>query len=175
MDPLFVADLDILKKKLRLSGLVEDTDGDVVFQEALATVRRGFYDRLGLSLIDEILDTTFTEEPATREEYRRLLANVVEAKWTRLQCLRTMPVVFMDGSGDTQEQWNKEAAFRQGPLSDREWKRLEKDLEDALVLLAGGKQNSTWGFATIEPYCDTPTVGGQLWARYKLVWTQETL
>lgn len=174
-DPLFVVDLDTLKQKLRLTGIVADSDADLVFQEALLTVRRGFYDRLGLTAIATIEAITFTEDPDTDDEYRRLLANVVEVKWVRLQCLKTMPVVFMDGSGDTLEQWNKEAAFRQGPMPEKEWKRLEQDLEDALVLLAGGKQNSTWGFSTIEPYCRTPTVGGAIWARYRATWSQETL
>lgn len=165
-NPLFVADLDTLKEKLRLSGLAEDGDAHAIFDEALLEVRVHFYRRLGASLVTSLLATGFTENPTTNATALRGLANVTEVNWVRLVLLCRLPQLWMDNSGQAQKAWNEEAPYRErGDKTATEKERLEKTIEDALDLLLSDEVfGSEEGIRSFDgsPLCDGPAPGASV-------------
>jgi hypothetical protein len=164
--PLFVADMVTLKGKLRLSGVATGTDAQAQIEEAVQSVRTGFYRRLGLSRLTYLQGLPFVEAPSSDTGYLRMLANTVEVIWTRLELMKTMPQLFMDARGSTVEIWNTEAAFRQGSLGQKEIERLEAQLEDELAILAGTQQagnETSWGMFTATPTEGVICPGETIW------------
>lgn len=110
--PLFVADMDALKAPLRLAG-AKDTGGAVaILDQAVLTVRAGFYRRLGAARITVLKATATTDTPTTTAEILRVTANSTEIEWVRAELLRLLPTLFQDASGDAQDIWNREAPFK---------------------------------------------------------------
>lgn len=137
--PLFVADNATLLARLRLSGLAAGTDGMQVVDQAIRDVRASFYRRLTSNRITKLLGYTQTDAPTTTNEVLRTVADSTEVKWVRYELLRTLPALWMDGSGGNAEVWQNEGAFRQMSPSAiaSERKKLKTDIEQALDLLAG--------------------------------------
>lgn len=161
--PLFVADLATLKSRLRLSGLPSGGDGEALYDEALQRVRVGFYRRLGVARVDEILAITYEPDASTTEEVLRSVANSAEVKWTYLMLLDLMPSLFMDASGATEEIWNTEGAFRQGRPPAARIEQLKTDLELDLAFLAGEDAGGSVITSTnIDPDPEAPDPGDTL-------------
>lgn len=166
-NPLFVANMDTLKSKLRLSGLPSDGDGESLLEEALLVVREGFYRRLTATGVSSILATGESDNPTTHAQILRSVASSTEVKWVRLQIIRSMPTLTMDGSGRRLQVWNEEAAFRQQGQSEREneIRRMEKEVEENLELLAGTESigsETTFHITTLEPDDTPPRPGGSI-------------
>lgn len=162
--PLFIATTADLLKALRLTGVKSGSDAeDRILRETLA-VRLGFYERLGADLIDEIKATTYDDAPESAEELRRALANDVEARWVRLKLSEAggLAVLFMDGSGGTLEEWNHEAAFRQGRPSRTDLEAMRQQVEEGILALLGREPSQTWKFVTVQPPCPPPPVGSSI-------------
>lgn len=161
--PLFVADLDTLKARLRLSGLPSGGDGEALYDEALMRVRTGFYRRLGATRVDTILAIDYEADPETSDEVLRAVANSAEVKWTYLVLIDLMPTLFMDASGQSQEVWNTEGLFRQGRPSASRIQALKDDLETDLAFLSGDPDEvSTMRSDTIDPDPEAPDPGDSL-------------
>lgn len=161
--PLFVADLATLKSRLRLSGLPSGGDGEALYDEALVRVRTGFYRRLGVSRVDEILAITYEPDAATAEEVLRATANSAEVKWVYIALCDLMPTLFMDASGASTEVWNTEGAFRQGRPSASRLQDLKNDLETDLAYLEGSPDDgASLRSATIDPDPAAPDPGDTL-------------
>lgn len=166
--PLFVADMDTLKAKLRLTG-VANADGVALIEEAVLQVRQEIYRRLGASKITTLLATAYTDTPATDDEYKRLVAANLEVKWVRLRLLDSMAVVFKDATGNMLEQWNEEAAFREGRLSQAEKRKaFQEILDDVRFLKSGTAGSEQRGNANlIEPDDAPPQPGDSVWGPYR--------
>lgn len=137
--PLFVADLDTLKGKLRLSGIEAGTDAENMLDEAVLTVRAGFFREIGQERVGIIQAITFVADPTTNEQALRATANVCEVKWVRAEVLRTMPTVFQDSSAEAANIFQTEALFRDTSDQQIETQRrhLMSEIEDHLDLLRG--------------------------------------
>lgn len=137
--PLFVTDVATLKSKLRLSGVPAASDADDIIDEAVLTVRAGFYRELGKTTVDQVLALPFVANPTTDNEVKRATANLIEVKWVRAELMRALPLMFMDGNADQTQIYHDEAAFREASQRqlDDERGRLMNDVENGLELLRG--------------------------------------
>ncbi len=167
-DPLFVADLDTLKAKLRLSGVPpQATDTLAILDEAILRARLAFLRRLGPQRVGVLLALSFNENPLTEEEVLRALANTTETKQVYVELLRKLPNQFMDASGDANRRWNEEAPFRErGPTEmQSEVQRLLDEIEEDMEMLAGeevlGEESQ---FKTFDgtPNCTPPRPGDSI-------------
>jgi hypothetical protein len=141
-DPLYVADLDTLKAKLRLTKLPADSAANDLLDESILDARVEFHRRLGATRVGQIGALAFVANPTTADEILRALANTVEVKLVRVRLMRTLPVLFQDSSGEANRAWDEEAPFREAGLSslDKEIKRLEDEIEEAFQILEGEEQ-----------------------------------
>ena len=134
--PLFVPTLSELQKSLRLSQVPSDNDALAMIENAIAEVRVEFYQVLGSTAVSVLRSYTSTKTPDTTQELLRKQAETTEVKMVRLRLMRTLPMLFMDGSSQTQT-WNDEAAFRE--LGDKllaaEIRRLESEIQSSLERL----------------------------------------
>lgn len=140
--PLFAADLPTLLKELRLATLASSSDAQSVVNMAMLAVRTGFLRKLGKDRVVQIQGYTATENPLTDEEIVRATARVVEVNWMRYELMGRLPMLFMDASGDAEEVFNEEPAFRQLAASDVEDKRakLWAEILESLELLGGDEE-----------------------------------
>lgn len=136
---LFVATVDILKSKIRLSGVESTSDASSIIDEAVLTVRAGFYRELGSPRVAQIQALPFTENPVTDDQVMRAVANSTEVKWVKAELLRTMPMSFMDGNADQNQVFQDEALFRDASQHQIDLERisLESDIQQNLDLLRG--------------------------------------
>ena len=156
-DPLFVADLDTLKKQLRLSGVpVSNEDALAVLNDAILRARLAFYRRLGEQRVTDLLAITFLENPVDNDTLLRALANTVEVRLVWVELLRRMPQAWMDASGDVNRRWNEEAPVREksSRQSETEIKRLLDDIEEDMQMLAA--EESLSDETSIYTYDGTP-------------------
>ena len=137
-EPLFLDSMDALLAALRLTD-VRSPDARAIVEQGVRMARVRFYQRLGASTIQAILETDNVEDPTTDDEMKRFVGNLCEAELVRLQLVDRLPVVFMDASGHAREAYNNEGAFRS---MDRETlldirQRIEAQVENWLALMAG--------------------------------------
>jgi hypothetical protein len=169
--PLFVASTEILKSKLRLDGVSATQDSaQPLIEEAILDTRHEFYLSLGSGRITELLAIAFSESPTTGDEYSRVLANTLEVKMVRVRLMRTMPMIFMDGSGELPQIWQDEGAFREASSFDlrAEMDRLQEEIAIDLSILVGDATDSGANRSlVIEPEVAPPgpfdTVRTSLW------------
>jgi len=138
-DPLFVADLDTLKKSVRLSGVPGSREDTLaILNEAILKARLDFNRRLGAQRVAQLSAIAFVDNPVSGDEVLRALANQVETNIVYVQLLRKLPNLFMDASGAAQRIWNEEAPFRErGPTTlDKEIHRLENQIEEDMEILS---------------------------------------
>lgn len=166
--PTFVADLDTLRQRLRLSGLADDSDAQVMFEQAVKIARSTFHRRLTHARVVIIQAYTATDTPATDNEYIRALAEETEVKIVRRELLLTMPSLFMDSAGDAQEIWDREAPFRGTSQFDRQRLRQElaSEIEQLLQLLEGSDapgSETTVRATVINPDTAPDRLGRSIW------------
>lgn len=111
--PLFVVDIDTLQSELRLTGLRSNSDGEQLFLRGTSTARVSLYQRLGLSVVAEMVALTEVENPGTAAEIRRKAASLVEIEIVRCELIEVMPVMLGDAAGDAQQAYNDEGVWRQ--------------------------------------------------------------
>jgi hypothetical protein len=136
VQPLFVPSKLMLTKALRLSKISKNNDALSQIDEAISVSRVELYKSLGVGRVTAILGMAYTTNPITANDHTRMLASTVETKMVKRELIRTMPMMFMDGSNAAQA-WSEEAAFREGSyLQTRdELRRLEDDIRSGLTLL----------------------------------------
>ncbi len=137
--PLFVDDMAGIQSALRLTDLRVGTDAVTILEQGVRMARVRFYQRLGASTVQAILETDYVEDPTTEDEMKRFVGNLCEVEMVRLQLLDRMPVLFMDASGVARETYNNEGAFRsmdRTTLLDIR-QRIEAQIENWLALMAG--------------------------------------
>lgn len=143
LQPLFIIDIDTVKERLRLSGVPSDRDAQRLIEEAVRSVRVGFYRYLTESRVLTILATAEIENPTTGAGAIRQLASVTELKWIRYELMRTIPTLFFDSSASAHQSWQEDQAMLRGVSSsekDMELKRLWLEISSALGLLEGDVQ-----------------------------------
>lgn len=148
--PLFESDYETLMAKLRLSSITEDSDTASIIDEAIGRVRRGLFDQLGSSLVATILETDLEEEFLTQEEIIRASAAQAEVLWVKYLLLKDLPVLFRDASGQTLDEWNKEALVRETPPNKQLLDSIWKELQDLLGNIQSGSPQPAYRFETIE-------------------------
>lgn len=165
--PLFVTDMATLKQRLRLSGVVADTDAAELIEELVLSTRLDFFRALGQTKLGVLTSTTLNEAPSTDAGYKRLLAERLEVVRVRWYGLRDLPVHFL-GSEQTRNAWNQEGIHMPGRRADVEALRKELDAvwqAGISELLADELSNSKLKILDITPYSDAdsddkPTPGG---------------
>ena len=139
-NPLFVADLDTLKLRLRLSDISSKNDDALaILDEGILNARIAFWSRLGEERVGELVAITYNENPGTEDEILRALANTTEVKLVWCFLLERLPHAWMDSSGDLDRRWNEEAPFRETSATDLEEKleRCRAEIAEAMDLLSG--------------------------------------
>ncbi len=140
-NPLFIADIATMQKELRLSGVpAVGDDANNIIATALLEVRTGFYRRLGVTRVGQLVAFTANyTNPTTNDEILRALAAVVEVKWTYCVLMDRLPVMWMDDSGSAWQKFNEQGTFRKTTLREREaqCERNHQEIEQAMLLLSG--------------------------------------
>lgn len=111
--PLFVADIATLKSELRLTGLKTGSDGEQILERGASTARVNLYQRLGATLVTDVLAIADVDNPTTLDQIRRKAASLVEVEIVRCELVDVMPVMLGDASGDAQQVYNDEGVWRQ--------------------------------------------------------------
>lgn len=151
VEPLFALNRDTLLRALRLSAVRVENDASTMIDAAIQDTRVGFLQYLGREKVDMLASMPFSANPTTDTEHLRLLAYQTEIKWVRAKLIRTMPMLFMDGTARVQA-WQDEAAFRETSyLQTRdELKRLEEEIAQNLSTLKASNLSSTGGRVTMS-------------------------
>lgn len=159
--PLFNPNRMHLISALRLRETPQGENVQDVIDEAIQSVKTGFYRRLGPAAIASIQETPFTRNPKTLGDQIRLLAAVTETKWVRMELLRTMPTSFMDGNS-VDQQWQHEPAFRVATIerNAKEASIIRQEIEQSLDVLAGRTEFGESQMAQVITYGpDGPVTG----------------
>jgi len=137
--PLFLDDMAALQTALRLSAVRAESDALAILEQALRAARVRFYQRLGTSVVQEIVEIDYVEDPTTNDEMRRFVGNLCEVELVRLQLMDRMPLIFMDASGAAREIYNNEGAFRSmdPEVLAQARERIEAQIENWLAFMAG--------------------------------------
>lgn len=157
--PLFVPNENTLKSKLRLSCVPDSAiDTQSIFADAVLNARIRLYRELGVTRINSLLETNFTNFPTTEVEVLRALAASVECAVVRCILLRMLPNTFMDSSGDVDHRWNEEAPTRErGSFDlDEELKRCENEIVEGILALADPNTPNCIEVQTFDGTADCP-------------------
>lgn len=168
ISPTFVASLDTLRQRLRLSGLADDSDAQVMFEQAVKIARSTFHRRLTHARVVIIQAYTATDTPATNNEYLKAMAEEAEVKIVRRELLSTMPSLFMDSAGDAQEIWDREAPFRGTSQfgRDRLRQQLTNEIEELMEILEGtdsAGSETSFRATVINPDTAPARLGRSVW------------
>ncbi len=165
-NPLFLEDVAAMMKELRLSGVPSGEDANSIVATALLEVRTGFYRRLGIERVGQLVDMDEElDDPTTEEELLRSLARTTEIKWTFVVLMDRMPMLFMDDSGGAWQQFNEQGTFRKLGINERTEMRtrLLQEIKANLDILAGdqelGDETSVQGGSYGDEHCPHPKLG----------------
>lgn len=156
--PLFVADVEELQKRLRLTGVTFEKDTYAMLEEAILTVRAGFYRRLGPARVAQLVALPYVEDPTDEDGTLRAIANTTEVTWVRLHLVRRMPTLFADSSNEKFQEWNDNPYLR-GLVPQREIDRMSSEIEQNLEMLTGDEslgEESSVQATTFGPETDPP-------------------
>lgn len=136
--PLFNATTADVQSELRLSGLKASSDGERIFLRGMTAARIGLYQRLGTTIVAEMLALSDVDNPTTLSQLRRKACTLAEVEWVRLEVLQTMPVIVADASGDAQQLFNDEGVWRGIDPDEMEalLARIRDGLEELLELIS---------------------------------------
>lgn len=138
--PLFFASTTALKAELRLTD--SDAAGDVqkIIERAIQQVRTNIYVRLGVTRVNLLVALPVVENPVTNDGLLRQAGSNLEALWTRVLLMDTLPAIHLDASGGAQESYNDEGTFRKTDEDDRAAmrERAMEEIERLLEFLGGG-------------------------------------
>lgn len=110
--PLFAVDMPAIKSELRLSGIELGSDAARIVDRGVMSARVGMYQRLGLSIVAEMIALVDIDAPTTLAEVRRKACTLMEIEWVRRELVETMPVMVADAGGDAQQLFNDEGVWR---------------------------------------------------------------
>lgn len=167
-DPLFVADLDTLKLKVRMKGVPESNmEALAILDECILQARISFYRRLGSDRVSELVALVFNENPTTDDEILRALANTVEVRLVVCCLAQALPHAFLDASGSICSTWNEEAPLRENPVAKREdyLEHCINQIEEDMQILAGSEEiGDEMNIQVFDgsPGCPAPHVGTSL-------------
>jgi hypothetical protein len=136
--PLFAPSRQHVKNALRLKGVASESNAEELIDESIQLVKSTLYRRLGPTRTAELQAISFVKQPRTDADYKRLIAATTEVKWIRIELMRIMPLMFVDGN-PTDQVWQSEAAFRSAAVGQvlSEIRRMEREVEEALEVLTG--------------------------------------
>lgn len=165
-DPLFVQDVATLKKKVRLSNLgAEKIDATSILDDAMIRARVRFWQRLGEQRVNYLAAILPTSNPTTGDQILRALAETTEVALVRVELAHTLPLSWMDASGDQNKRWNEEAPFRE-MASDKVIEALEAQIERDMSTLSGEEalgSQTTISWVDSTPQCAPPRPGDTLY------------
>lgn len=164
LTPLFVDTFDNLVAALRLTG--HSDSAVALIDDGVRHARLRFWRRLGKARVDVLVAFTADDTPEDTNEFLRLQARVTEVKIVRRFLYETMPVLFLDASGQRDEVWNTESAFRQGKPSAAVLKGMDDEIDQDMEILAGEREPTeeveTMQVADLEPDNAPPRPGDSL-------------
>jgi hypothetical protein len=173
--PLFIADMPTVEAVLRLSGVPESSDAQVIIDEGVLQARMAFVQALTQAGVNAIRAIPYVDDPQTEDQNKRMLANLTESMLVRLHLMRTLPVLFLDSSQKDEQLWNEEGLFRnKSPFDlEREKSALQDDINNNLDLLLGEDPagTSVLKMETIGPDVTPPRPGDSIWGRSTPNWT----
>jgi len=113
ISPLFHDDFEALKSALRLTGANSKQDVQVVIEDCVRAFKVWMVQRAGFTVISDLQAVTYTDDPTTDLEARRMAARVLEVKWVWCECIKRLQVMFADASGSAFQEFNDQGVWRQ--------------------------------------------------------------
>lgn len=107
--PVFIADVDVLKTRLRLSAITSN-DAKAILDEAVAASAMSIFDRLGSAMVTTILATN--AGTASQAARNRTKAELIEVAQVRLVLMDLLPFSWKEGTNSGLDEWNKEGFSR---------------------------------------------------------------
>ena len=158
--PLFLADVDALKKELGLSKVdaTRDERAQTAILRSVADVVNGFIRRLGIARVNALVAITPPAgNPTDNDEFLRSLAASTEVAWNRANLYRTLPTIFRDSDGSARLDWQTDGLTRETSEEQREKEidRLMRDVDQNMDLLSAVEEAAAE--TTIETHVPTPT------------------
>ena len=154
--PLFNATLDIIKLSINLPNATSVTTLQMI-SDAVAQVKVLLYSRLGETIITEVLNTAFTENPTTAAERQRSAANLIETKWVKMLLLKSLDNVFIDSTADSINRFNDEGLTREKTQTDILIESIQEEIDELLgVLSTTATSGNDTQSATIAPTTAPP-------------------
>lgn len=117
--PMFLTDLEGLKKELRLTGIDDRQDIQAILQTATLQFRVEFTHRIGKTIADELEALPFTDPPVTQDDFRRAASRLLEIRWIWCKLVELLPTMLADGSGAAFQEFNDAGIWRQMEEDDR--------------------------------------------------------
>jgi hypothetical protein len=169
--PLFSPSMVQLQSDLRLTGVPTlGEDANSIIANAVLEVRTGFYRRLGLTRVGQLVAITANDTaPTTNDQVLRAIARTVEVKWMFVVLMDRLPMLWMDDSGGAWQQFNEQGTFRKMSNKDRSEMRdrLLAEIEQAMVILSGEQTLGEETGINVGTYgneiCPRPTLTDIIW------------
>lgn len=157
-------------EQLRLSNVKQDTDVYSQIDAALEEANIEFYSRLGLPDVAVLVALPVASGAlTTNDQFRAALSVVTYRRYVRLILMRSLVMMFKDGSASLLKEWNSVGAFRNASqlTLGRQIKSEQKALEKFWPLLDGSRApgDATGSFDSIisELAPLLRIVGGTIW------------
>lgn len=164
--PLFNPDVATVLAALRLSDIDQSDDAAAIVDEATTRSRLYFYQTLGTSRVDTILQEDYTappDVPDTPEKRLRMVGASTEILLVKVYLLDSLPVQFSEtGEANAIDMLNFEALFRGFSKSELEHlrKSLWSSIRESIIFLEGeipeGTLDTGMKVEVIEPECKYP-------------------
>lgn len=140
--PLFHDDLETLKAALRLTGANSKEDVQAVIEDCVRGFKVFMTQRAGFDIIATITAVTYTDDPTTELESRRMAARVLEVKWVWAECLKRLQTMFADASGSAFQEFNDQGVWRQLDSFDRVslLRGAAREIEDLYCYVVGSAE-----------------------------------
>lgn len=157
-------------EQLRLSNISQDSDVYSQIDAALEEVNIEFYDRLGLTGMAVLIALPEAEGALdTLDKFTAALSVVVYRRLTKILLMKTLVMMFKDGSASLLKEWNSTGAFRNASqlTLNRQIKVETKALEKLWPLLDGTRApgDATGNFESLISELSPllRIVGGSVW------------
>lgn len=112
MKPLFSNNAEEIAHLLRMDKLPAGGSGQRIFENAVTQARSSLWRLLGTSIIDEMVAITYTADPSSTDEYRRLEARQLEIDVIRYHLAGMIPMSWKGGRAEFERSWNTDGNFQ---------------------------------------------------------------
>ena len=130
VEPLFNADIETLKKRVRVNLSDDDQTNETILW-SIQEVRVGFFNRLGAARVSDISGYALVDNPSTESELLRMNGANAEALWVQILLMQSLPYLFMDNSASVNDTFN-DVPLSRDTQKDKDIQALQGRLDSLL-------------------------------------------